>query len=472
MAPEQKKRSRPVPANSQRSKKRQRVEDAAGKAAKAPPKKVKVIADALPWNEVEMPEMFDDAEGFFGLEEIDDVEVIREGGNVHFLSAKAQQADDDEEFEGFGDDEAPAEAAVASPEESAPVITKSAEPKEDKKGKKEILKKETEKNTKKNGKLASKDEIKSTDATVQNVFALLEDEAAEEEVDMSSWADVDLSSECLMTLGKMKFSKPTPIQAAAIPEIIAGHDVIGKASTGSGKTLAFGIPILERWLDDFRSRDPNAEVQENQEKIPTALILSPTRELAHQIGDHIRKLCLGLTDAPYTAVVTGGLSAIKQQRQLDKADIIIGTPGRLWEVISTSVKLSKTIKQIKFLVIDEADRLLSEGHFKEAEEIITALDRQVDGDEDYVPARQTLVFSATFHKGLQQKLAGKGRQGLLDNAESMEYLLKKLNFREEKPKFIDANPVSQMAEGLKEGLIECDAMEKVGYVASIQSLQR
>jgi ATP-dependent RNA helicase DDX24/MAK5 len=258
----------------------------------------------------------------------------------------------------------------------------------------------------------------------------------------------------------MGFAKPTPIQAAAIPVILAGHDVVGKASTGSGKTLAFGIPILESWLETYGNLEDDKKVS----RPPIALIFSPTRELAHQLAEHITSLCRGLSSAPYVAAVTGGLSVQKQQRQLAKADIVIGTPGRLWEVMSSSTELSASFKQIKFLVIDEADRLLTEGHFKEAEEILGALDRQQDADEEdeeTLSPRQTLVFSATFHKGLQQKLAGKGKHGLMDGNESMEYLLKKLNFREDKPKFVDVNPISQMAEKLKEGMVECAGTEKV-----------
>lgn len=88
MVPEQKKRSRPMPAGSQGSKKRQKIADAAAKTPKdlqSDVKKLPVAADALPWNEVEMPEMFDDAEGFFGLEEIDDVDVVRDGNKVQFV---------------------------------------------------------------------------------------------------------------------------------------------------------------------------------------------------------------------------------------------------------------------------------------------------------------------------------------------------------------------------------------------------
>lgn len=163
----------------------------------------------------------------------------------------------------------------------------------------------------------------------------------------------------------------------------------------------------------------------------------------------------------------------KQQRLLHDADIIIGTPGRLWEVISGSTGLIKSLKQIRYLVVDEADRLLSEGHFKEVEEILNALDREMESDGERSDAeateqpkakRQTLVFSATFQRDLQQKLAGKGKpfgSDLMDKQESMEYLLKKLNFRDDKPKFIDVDPVSQMARGLKEGIVECAGLEKV-----------
>lgn len=338
-----------------------------------------------------------------------------------------------------------------------------AQAKKDRKEKDKKDKKEQKDNKQKDKKVVAEVEVKDAKLSTKletNVFAALEEDAAQEEVDVSAWQDLDLSSETLSALAKLGFSTPTPIQVASIPEILAGHDVIGKASTGSGKTLAFGIPILEKFLE---ARLDQGEDSAPVAKGPTALILSPTRELAHQLTEHITALCAGVPDAPYVAAVTGGLSVQKQQRQLAKADVIIGTPGRLWEVMSTSIELGEAFKQIKFLVIDEADRLLTEGHFKEATQILGALDRQVDADEDedIVPERQTLIFSATFHKGLQQKLTGKGKQGLMGTEESMEYLLKKLNFREDKPKFIDVNPISQMAEGLREGMVECGGTEKV-----------
>ncbi|CZT45846.1 probable ATP-dependent RNA helicase mak5 [Rhynchosporium secalis] len=472
MAPEQNKRARPVPKASQRSKKRQKIEVTkieTESAVKRP-----VALDALPWNEVQMPDMFNDAEGFFGLEEIEGVEVVKDGNKVRFMTAAKPTFDEDEEFEGFGEEEEKKEASsqveltkstpaveekVEKAEKAAPkgkqINRKEKKAKQDQAKKDKVKKPETKKD----------DEEKIIESST-NVFKLLEEDAEEEETDVSAWEELDLSPGTLSALSKMGFANPTLIQSAAIPEILAGHDVVGKASTGSGKTLAFGIPILESWIESYGELD---EAALKESRPPTALILSPTRELAHQLTEHITTLCKGLTNAPYVAAVTGGLSIQKQQRQLAKADIVIGTPGRLWEVMSSSIELTASFKQIKFLVIDEADRLLTEGHFKEAEEIINSLDRHVDADEgdESVPERQTLVFSATFHKGLQQKLAGKGKNGLMDDGESMEYLLKKLNFREDKPKFVDVNPVSQMADRLKEGMVECAGTEKDLYLYSL-----
>lgn len=401
------------------------------------------------------------------------------------VSSKIQtNDDDDDEFEGFGEDEEDTETNNSSVIKPILKPTEESTEKEEQPAKKEKKAKPEKQENKEKPKATEKEErlpnkekkpkkekskqqpidkdVELKQDSLKNVFQALEEDAVRE-VDVSGWADLDLSSNTLSALSKLGFSKPTPIQSEAIPEVLAGHDVVGKASTGSGKTLAFGIPIVEKWLEVYGEFDEDE--LKKRTRSPTALILSPTRELAHQLTEHITALCKGMSTSPYVAAVTGGLSVQKQQRQLAKADIIIGTPGRLWEVISSSNELSAGLKQVRFLVIDEADRLLTDGHFKEAEEILNALDRthaDEDGEEeDTVQPRQTLVFSATFHKGLQQKLAGKGKQSFKDESQSMEYLLKKLNFREEKPKFVDVNPISQMAANLKEGMVECGGEEKV-----------
>ncbi|KAI2621331.1 DEAD/DEAH box helicase [Xylaria nigripes] len=436
--------------------------------------------NSLLWSKAKLPDMFNDAEGFYGLEEVDGVEVIRDSNNIVEFRAAISTEDEtdetnkvsednnieDDEFEGFGDDNdtsTPAqdypipsqEPAKAKPAETAAkTVTAPKQPKQE---------------PKKQKKQSQKASAKEDDELETNVFAGLDNvDELQDGIDLSEWAKLDLSAGIMSSLAKLKFSKPTAIQAASIPHIMAGHDVVGKASTGSGKTLAFGIPIVEKWLELVEEK--SSETETKGTKTPLALILSPTRELAHQLTNHIKNLCNGLADAPYICSITGGLSVQKQQRQLAKADIVIGTPGRLWEVLSSSAEVMNLFKGISYLVVDEADRLLSEGHFKEAEEILNALDRSEkdEGEEDTTLSfRQTLVFSATFHKGLQQKLAGKGKFNLMNQEDSMEYLLKKLNFREEKPKFIDVNPVSQMAEGLKEGLVECGAMEKDLYLYAL-----
>ena len=298
---------------------------------------------------------------------------------------------------------------------------------------------------------------------------------------VSAWESLRLSSEVLMSLAEMKFSRPTPIQSAAIPDILNGHDVIGKASTGSGKTLAFGIPILEQFLSNRQGNQSKTVTKDGgHNNPPIAMILSPTRELAHQLTAHLTDLCSNINGtSPRIVTLTGGLSSQKQQRLLAHADIVIGTPGRLWETMSESQDVLRSLRKIRFLVVDEADRLLSEGHFKEMEEILSSLDRKDDENDDESDEesfskisskelRQTLVFSATFQKELQQKLAGKSRYSggeLLGKQESMEYLIKKLNFREDKPKFVDVNPLSQMATGLREGIVECAGLEKVGSIS-------
>ena len=294
---------------------------------------------------------------------------------------------------------------------------------------------------------------------------------------VSAWTALRLPSSLLAALAKLKFTRPTPIQEAAIPQIQEGHDVVGKAVTGSGKTLAFGIPIIEHFLE-VQAKQTNETAARTVEKRnpPIAMVLSPTRELAHQLSTHLNNLCAGLdTNRPRIATLTGGLSLLKQKRLLEKADIIIGTPGRLWDVMSSIPGLLSWLRMIKFLVIDEADRLLSEGHFKEVEEILNSLDKEeIEGDTDISnearllsakSSRQTLVFSATFQKDLQRKLAGKSK--IIGKEESLEYLLEKLHFREEKPKYIDVNPVSQMASTLREGLVECSALEKDLFLYSL-----
>ncbi|XRM42845.1 ATP-dependent RNA helicase [Aspergillus tubingensis] len=456
-----------------------------------------VTVNDLNWKEVALPDRLEDAGGFFGLEEIDGVEVIKGGSEglrfkaAHgkpkksILKKKAPEEEepkfDDDEWSGFSDNEA-TEKKDAAPKEDQKDEQEAGKPtaEEKKKAKKERQAEQKKAKKEAKQKTTPNQEDKSIKAGLS--FAALQDEEDDDGVDVSAWESLGLSPEILTGLSKMKFTTPTLVQKSCIPQILDGHDVIGKASTGSGKTLAFGIPILEHYLEKKREDLRAGKEEKKKDSAPIALIMSPTRELAHQLAKHIGELALHAPgSSARIALLTGGLSVQKQQRVLAGADIVIGTPGRVWEVLSSGQGLIRKMSDIKFLVIDEADRLLSEGHFKEAEEILGALDRVEDGDfggddsedeekEDARAQRQTLVFSATFHRDLQQKLAGKARWtggDIMSNKESMEYLLQKLKFREEKPKFIDVNPVSQMAEGLKEGIVECGAMEKDLYLYTL-----
>jgi ATP-dependent RNA helicase DDX24/MAK5 len=397
---------------------------------------------------------------------------------------KAPEAGDEDEWAGFSDEDSSDKTAKKTPTADATEVKENKKPKKEKKKAEQKTgqptgeksdQKPKEQNDKKKPDQKAKQQKPKKDQSMKGAlsFEALEEDEDEDSVDVSAWDELNLSPEIYTSLSKMKFSSPSAIQKASIPAIMDGHDVVGKASTGSGKTLAFSIPIIEHYLDKRGKQDTKSE---KSDSTPIALILSPTRELAHQLAKHIGELTANAPDTnARIALLTGGLSIQKQQRQLAAADIVVGTPGRVWEILSQGQGLIRKMQKIKFLVVDEADRLLSEGHFKEVEDILGALDKhqagdikdmdeEAQGEEEQPSERQTLVFSATFHRDLQQKLAGKGRWtngDMLDNKESMEYLLKKLSFREEKPKFIDVNPVDQMAQGLKEGIVECPAMEKV-----------
>ncbi|KAI9669769.1 MAG: ATP-dependent RNA helicase [Trizodia sp. TS-e1964] len=438
------------------------------------------MLDNLGWKKVVVDGRLDDAEGFFGLEEIENVEVIRgENGQLEYKPfTNYQQVDDKlpddednenglyEEWEGFADDDFNPE-----PEKQ----TKLEKPRKNKKNTKDLN--DQQKKRPLDGENKAK-QVKS--------FSDLHDDGLDD-TDVSAWFPLNLSPETLLSLSRLKFSTPTLIQSSAIPEILAGHDVIGKAPTGSGKTLAFGIPILEQYVASQRRETSKAQRDKDENefsKPPLALILSPTRELAHQLTTHLTALFSESScDGPSIVTLTGGLSNQKQARLLKHAQVLIGTPGRLWEILNDSPARAKWLKDVKFLIVDEADRLLSEGHFKEVEEILDSLDRseisevqeEPENSGKCSPQRQTLVFSATFQKDLQQKLAGKYRPTSGDfskDSASMEYLLKRLAFREETPKFVDVNPINQMAQGLREALVECAGTEKDLYLFALLLLHR
>ena len=165
--------------------------------------------------------------------------------------------------------------------------------------------------------------------------------------------DLGLSEEMLKALEKKGYGYPTTIQRLAIPEFLQWKDVIAKAPTGTGKTFAFGIPMIEHI-------DPECEAIQG-------LILAPTRELAIQIGDELRSL-LTYYKGIRVAVLYGGAGIVGQAKQLDKKpQIVVATPGRLMDHYN---RKNLRFDKIQTVVLDEADRMLDMGFFKDVTRII------------------------------------------------------------------------------------------------------
>ena len=423
--------------------------------------------DALPWKELSVPDHLDDYEGFFGLEEVDDVDVVKdvEGGLKFQVKGRGDSVrkretvlqgsdsathDDEVEWEGFPDEPVEATDEVEHGQSDRSDVTKPGN--------------------------AGNHNASEPDQVPQdkgNSFSALEDLAnVEEQTDVRAWQSLELSDYTMSSIAHTGFSNPTPIQSSSIPHALNGQDLIGKAPTGSGKTLAFGLPIIEKWLSN-RSNIPKISNLGG----PVALIIEPTRELAHQIENHLKALQLPSHDeAPNIVTVTGGLSIQKQKRLLDRADIVIATPGRLWDVMESDQTIQSKLKGVSMLVIDEADRLLSRGNFQELEQVLAALDRKDhDSDEEEGQGdletshskRQVLVFSATLSSDLQQKLAKKVKLNKISaGPASMAYLLQKLKFQQQ-PKYIDVNPETRMAPNLTEALLEIADTNKDLYLYAI-----
>ena len=186
-----------------------------------------------------------------------------------------------------------------------------------------------------------------------------------------------LSPALLRALADLGFSTPTPIQTAAIPPALAGHDLLAAAQTGTGKTAAFGLPLLQR-----------LGARGAAQSAPRALVLTPTRELALQVHDNLRGFArhIGLR----TTAVFGGAGMTPQVDTLRRGvDVLVATPGRL---IDHMDRRSVSLANIEVLVLDEADRMLDMGFQPAIRRILGKLPAE----------RQTLLFSATFEPAVKQ----------------------------------------------------------------------
>ncbi|WP_245588286.1 DEAD/DEAH box helicase [Brackiella oedipodis] len=197
-----------------------------------------------------------------------------------------------------------------------------------------------------------------------------------------SFTDFGLHPDILKAVAESGYTKPTPIQAQALPVILQGQDVMGAAQTGTGKTAAFTLPVLHRIM-------PLASYSTSPAKHPVrALVLTPTRELADQVAENVKRYA---QHTPIkSAVVFGGVD-IKPQKDLLRqgCEFLIATPGRLLDHIEQK---TVNLSQVGILVLDEADRMLDMGFMPDIERILHQLPQQ----------RQNLLFSATFSPDIRK----------------------------------------------------------------------
>ncbi len=194
-----------------------------------------------------------------------------------------------------------------------------------------------------------------------------------------SFSHLGLAKDLLRAVAEQGYTEPTPIQQQAIPAILQGKDVFASAQTGTGKTAGFTLPLLQL-LNNTSPR--------RSDRTPRALILAPTRELAQQVGDSVRTY--GKHLSLRSAVVYGGISIRPQIQTLRQGvDIVVATPGRLIDHLEQK---NIDLSQIEILVLDECDRMLDMGFIHDIRRILAKLP----------VSRQTLMFSATFSKTIQQ----------------------------------------------------------------------
>jgi len=235
-----------------------------------------------------------------------------------------------------------------------------------------------------------------------------------------TFKDLKLEAPILKALEKQGYSLPTPIQEQAIPILLKGHDLLGVAQTGTGKTAAFGIPILNHLLKDKSSGQGKRKIK--------ALVVTPTRELAIQIAENFT--AYSQFTSIRNTVIFGGVKQSKQVASLQQGvDILVATPGRLLDLMNQGYI---TFRDLKYVVLDEADQMLDMGFIHDVKKIIAKLP----------PNRQSLFFSATMPKTiveLSQKMLGdfervtiKPQQATAEKVEQGVYFVSKNN----KPKLL------------------------------------
>ncbi len=199
-----------------------------------------------------------------------------------------------------------------------------------------------------------------------------------------SFDSLGLSAELLRAVGEQGYNEPTPIQQKAIPVILAGKDIMAGAQTGTGKTAGFTLPLLQRL---------NANPTQSGHRLPRALVLTPTRELAAQVGASVETY--GRFLPLRSAVIFGGVKMNPQIEKLRRGiDVLVATPGRLLDHVN---QRNVDLSQVEILVLDEADRMLDMGFIHDIRKVLALLPKN--------GVRQNLLFSATFSEDIKQLAA-------------------------------------------------------------------
>ncbi|KAJ6810626.1 DEAD-box ATP-dependent RNA helicase 37-like [Iris pallida] len=205
---------------------------------------------------------------------------------------------------------------------------------------------------------------------------------------VNSFAEIDLGEALNENIRRCKYVKPTPVQRHTIPISLAGRDLMACAQTGSGKTAAFCFPIISGIMNGPVAQRPRGA----RTVYPLALILSPTRELSVQIHEEARKFAY--QTGVRVVVAYGGAPINQQLRELERGvDILVATPGRLVDLLE---RARVSLQMIRYLALDEADRMLDMGFEPQIRKIVEQMDMPQRG------LRQTMLFSATFPREIQR----------------------------------------------------------------------
>ncbi len=236
-----------------------------------------------------------------------------------------------------------------------------------------------------------------------------------------SFAEIGLVAPLLRAVQEKNYTTPSPIQQQAIPAVLTGKDVMAAAQTGTGKTASFTLPLLQRLSTGFKPKSNHIR----------ALVLTPTRELAAQVGENVDTY--GKYLPLKSAVVYGGVKINPQMMKLRAGlDVLVATPGRLLDLYNQN---AVHFSQVEILVLDEADRMLDMGFIRDIRKIISLLPKK----------RQTLLFSATFSGDIRQLASGL----LLD------------------PIQIEISPEKTTAETVTQSLYEVDKSKKTALLTKL-----